>query len=241
LLARLFVKEDVLKARDSYLSYAVKFVKQQHIFAHSSEDAHSVYVPDPSSIINDMLGHMKTWVASLSKSLKAEFPCFEILQCYAVFQVPRPSQRSSSSRLRRDREELADDKIRTRLRRLAVFYSVNADTLMGDYFRLRHLPKCLVGQDPSLSSFEAWKLAMRRARKRMLADGSGPYQVLHEIFLRFAGTAGSTTCVESGLGRSTDVLHSRRSLLAEDCCLLLRCRQHVGQTVQGCRPKGWFV
>jgi hypothetical protein len=54
----------------------------------------------------------------------------------------------------KERGELDDRKIEVRLRRLAAFYRLNYEALFTQYFRLRSLPKVLVAETPSITSFE---------------------------------------------------------------------------------------
>ncbi len=85
-----------------------------------SQDVHVVHAENPLELLLKLLPHMQTWVAAVKVSLAAEYPSFEVLQCYSIFQVPRGPDKHTSSALRQERQELSDDNVRVRLKRFSL-------------------------------------------------------------------------------------------------------------------------
>jgi hypothetical protein len=60
---------------------------------------------------------------------------------------------------------------------------VSQEDLEHDYFKLYHLPQELLKRDPALSSFEAWAIALRRARTYGVTSASGMTKVFQCVVL----------------------------------------------------------
>ncbi len=61
-----------------------------------------MHLADPWATVRKLLERMATWVATLKTILYGEYPDFEVLQAYQIFQVPRACARSVSAKLRKD-------------------------------------------------------------------------------------------------------------------------------------------
>lgn len=68
--------------------------------------------------------------------------------------------------------------------------------------------------NPGLSNNDAWRMALLRARKRCSRSAVKSFKTIHHIFVRYLGTCGTSSSVESGLGRGQDLFHARRHCLS---------------------------
>jgi hypothetical protein len=68
-------------------------VALQHFGMFTCRQEHETYLSEPEPVVQELLGEMTTWVRCVRLSLKAEFPDYELLQAYSVFNV-QPSGHS---------------------------------------------------------------------------------------------------------------------------------------------------
>lgn len=139
---KLFGQSHIRHIQNSYFSKAIAFLSTPHVFLFSGDrPSHSLVVKDMEPLVRSTLDRMSTWVAALRLSLKAEFPDWELLQCYQVFSVPRLGESHLGLRHQAVRKGLEIDQIKVRLKRLAIFYKVSPENLINEYMSLVHLPR----------------------------------------------------------------------------------------------------
>eukprot|EP00959_Pyramimonas_sp_CCMP1952_P135096 2826697-Pyramimonas_sp.AAC.1 len=155
-------------------------------------------------VIARCLQRMSNWVRLTIESLKAEFPAYEILQAFKIFNL-RTGTRISSIGSRSECDAL---------QRLAKVFTVDAEQLRDQLNDARNYAVRIFGQQPKDSgSLESWIQALRKMQDRRMV-GHHPTDALATVLSRYAAFHGCTTGgVERGLGCLSRVVTKHRTLL----------------------------
>ena len=165
-------------------------------------------------VIRRCLARMGNWVTLLLASIRAEFPAFELLQAFRVFQL-KPANKNGGRNRSHDES----------LHRLAIAFKVDVKQL-GDQLHdcmpyashvYRHA--CESGSDSS--SVHCWSAALRRLHDRRLRD-KHPVTALAPVLHRYIAWTG---CNTSGVERGFSVLNSLLGDLRKE----LDVRSQIGE------------
>ena len=162
------------------------------------------------------LARMVNWVAAVVQTLRAEFPSFETIQAWGVFNVVQHdrdmgayTQGATNAQRHRQMERLIE----------AFRVEATADELVGEMESVRHLAARVAVED-SLSSRDAWMRAaeMTTANKRggVLDASRSPPSTLLQMIIRYWAAGGSTSGVEQSFGKGYN--HRVASLGNDACC-----------------------
>ncbi|CAK0890745.1 unnamed protein product [Prorocentrum cordatum] len=162
------------------------------------------------------LKRMINWVASVVDTLKAEFPSFETIQAWGVFNVVQHDRDMGAHT-----EGSANVQRHKQMERLIEAFGIEAtaDELVGQMESVRHLVT-RVAAEQSLSSRDAWMHAaeMATANKRggVLDTSLSPPSKLMQVIVRYWAAGGSTSGVEQSFGKGYN--HRVASLGNDACC-----------------------
>lgn len=162
------------------------------------------------------LKRMINWVAAVVETLRAEFPSFETLQAWGVFNVVQHDRDMGAHT-----EGSANVQRHKQMERLIEAFRVEAtaDELVGEMESVRHLV-ARVAAENSLSSRDAWMRAaeMATANKRggVLDASRSPPSALMQMIIRYWAAGGSTSGVEQSFGKGYN--HRIASLGNDACC-----------------------
>lgn len=118
------------------------------------------------------LGRMTAWLALCQKIIRAEFPCFEIVHSFWIFNVSPHGRGSDTERLRTCSSALENtaldedaDPRQTSVLRLAKVFALHADALWAQFHTClpvaRHRARTL-----NVGNQQAWVFAVAAAGKR---------------------------------------------------------------------------
>ena len=162
------------------------------------------------------LKRMLNWVAAVVETLRAEFPSFETIQAWGVFNVVQHDRDMGAHT-----EGAANAQRHKQMERLIEAFRVEttADELVGEMESVRHLVARLASEY-SVSSRDAWMRAaeMATANKRggvLDASRSSPSALL-QMMIRYWAAGGSTSGVEQSFGKGYN--HRVASLGNDACC-----------------------
>ena len=84
----MIIKKHALKAENSYLSKAVAFIQQRHVFVYDADGLeHVLHANDVSPLLNLAMSKFSEWYTSLRIEVSSEFPDFEIIQALSSLQL----------------------------------------------------------------------------------------------------------------------------------------------------------
>ena len=134
-------------------------------------------VGGPEAVTQSMISRAREtmrWYTKLAAEVvNAEFPSFELLQAFCIFDV-QPRKESSLD------EALQN----TSVERLAKVFSVDMQMLMNQY--LDHRPIALnEARSHRMSNSEAWASAVQRTSRRASTAQNHPSAALREVLMRY--------------------------------------------------------
>ena len=125
---------------------------------------------------------MQSFVALAVQTLRAEFPCFELLSSFGIFNVA-PSQKTVCNQ--------SDERTCTSIQRLAQVFSCDSEALMSEF--LDHQPIARHAATQGHDNFNAWKFAVLKTRSRASSRSNHPSDALHVILVCYGAFNGCTT------------------------------------------------
>ena len=144
---------------------------------------------------------MANWVASIVHTLRAEFPSFETLQAWGVFNVSQHDRDLGASTV-----YAANTHRCYQFARLIEAFGVQAtpSELVDQLASSRHLAARLAAEE-ALSSRDAWMRAAEttttKSRGGVLNAGRSPPSALLQLVIRYWAAGGSTSGVEQSFGK----------------------------------------
>ncbi len=158
-------------------------------------------------VLQRCLGRMQCFVCLAMTVLRAEFPCWEILQSFSVFMLGLPAAGRASPE-EASRKESA---LRIKLKRLAAFAGVAFNDLHSQYMRLLPVAEAQLQDGANGSHLAAWRLSLKSVTDRRLRSRY-PVRALREVLIRYASFSGCTTQgVESGFAVQANLLEKCRN------------------------------
>ena len=156
------------------------------------------------------LGRMQNWVRLAHQISQAEFPDFELLHAFWVFDV-------SSWKRAADGSGHIKGKMALAFQRLAKVLKLNADTLANQFM------KCLPVARRHVESLgwpnrRAWAHAVRRMASSRPDEG---LEAIKAVVRRYLAWGLSTSGVERSFALARDILEHRGSASVGKCCALL--------------------
>ena len=168
------------------------------------------------------LSRMVNWVASVVHTLRAEFPSFETLQAWGVFNVVQHDRDMGACT-----GDTAHAQRCNQFGRLIEAFRIEAtpNELMEQMASVRHLA-ARVAAEETLSSRDAWmraaEMTTAKTRGGVLDAGRSPPSALLQLIIRYWAAGGSTSGVEQSFGKGyshhvgslgTDSLNDRMEIL----------------------------
>ena len=164
----------------------------------------------PVPLLDKILQRMAAWLQLACQTVRAEFPSYELLSSFMIFDVEAPED-----------EEWRFSK-QSACQRLAKVFKVDDQGLMDEISNLQPIATQLfISSGKKISSFEAWRDAVRRTRSRKAIAERFPVENLWPVLVRLGAFHGATTSgVEQGLSKL-------QCNLSPDRCLTLHYLQEV--------------
>ena len=154
-------------------------------------------IGSPSAdVVDRCLGRMAAWVRLGESISEAEFPFFEPLQCFSVFNLESKN---------------LDADISDKLARLCNVLGLVTETARDEYFF--YLPIARMHFKPGADVFECWREAVRdpRSRGQLVSHGS----TLRQLLKRLGAWSGSTMECERLLSKHKRIATEQRKELVE--------------------------
>ncbi len=147
------------------------------------------------------LARLQKWVLVAEKVCQAEFPSYELVSAFNVFDVTGCGVPHSVLPT-----EL-DTPTKTSLRRLSKVYGLDPDQLEAEY--ADHFPVAAARWQPGgKSNLESWRVAITHARRSVAKNH--PTQVLRTVLQNYAASSISTSGVEQTWSRGVWLLGQGR-------------------------------
>ncbi|CAK0813414.1 unnamed protein product, partial [Prorocentrum cordatum] len=143
------------------------------------------------------LARMGNWVVVATETLRAEFPWFEVVQAWSVFNVVERDRDAGHHSLRARRAQRLEQ-----LQRLVTAFGLQADPehLDDQLQGLRHVA-LRVAAEEHLESRDAWVRAVTIARRTRMAGSMGCGKDLLSLLVRFWASGASTSGVEQSFAQ----------------------------------------
>ena len=166
----------------------------------------------PAATVASCMRRMAAWAALAKNVIQAEFPSWDVLMAFQVFEV-RSRHDTTVHRGQRDDKDIDDC-----LKRICNALNLAFDMLRAQYYYYE--PVAInIARSRKCSNFEAWKAAVS---KRI----TFPCDVLQEVLIRYATWNASSSDVERGFavslalrGGKCNDQHTKR----EEEMMILRC------------------
>ncbi len=208
ILERLFLRGDVVRV--GYTAHMLSWLQKRGpvlIPASLSGEPQDRTLGGPRSIrpadIDFCLAHLRSFTSMALATLSAEFPSWEVLQCYSVFALTKSSvhevPRAASGHER-------DAKVALKLQRLARLANVDASELHEEYLRTFPLAVHHLDHAPKISNIEAWRQAVQGRRRNKLGRPQSIGALLPVLQRYVAMTACSTQGQEAAFSTQERLL-----------------------------------
>ena len=166
-----------------------------------------------SPILARILQRMSAWVHLATQTVKAEFPSFELLSSFLLFDIQAPD--SSEWQLSK----------RKACERLAKACRVSHQGLLDEVLTLEPVATQLqIASNGKMTSFDAWRTAVQRTQARKGMAERFPVSNLMPVLVRHGAFSGATTSgVEQFLAKLQANLTPDRSLTVhflQECKLI---------------------
>ena len=161
----------------------------------------------PDHVVQRCLGRMRCFVAMSLSTLRAEFPDWEILQSFTVFDLSAHIRKDMSQH----EQQLERTTTRKKLKRLANCFDVPYAELQHQHTHLKLVAEARYKENVAGGNLEAWKAALnavsdRKVRCRHACDD------LRKVLVRYAAFSGCTTQgQESTFSVQQQLLRPRRN------------------------------
>ncbi len=190
-----------------------------HIPASMSGACSDKVLGGPGSITSELsrrcMARMQCFTAMSLKVLTAEFPAWELLQSFSVFDLIHSHARRAGW-LHPDSEGRRHAMVSSKLDRLAAYVGVDAADLQGQYAEVLPVAMSHADHASDMSNQEAWRRAVsgktRQAWKRGLAPAHTPLHALHRVLERYISMTGcSTQPQEAAFSVQENIMPRRRN------------------------------
>ena len=185
----LFVDGDVLTMQSSFTAHVLGCLKQRRTL-FLTDRARSLGGPQAvtAGILARCMERIRCWVSLAHSVVRAEFPNFEILQAFAIFEL-------AGSRPAAD-DILANIKqVKAWTERFCKLLSLNYENLVVEFEEHQPIAKRIYDVG-GFTSFEAWAEAVRTTQSDKRRRARYPVDNLRCLLFRFGAYAGSTSGVE---------------------------------------------
>jgi len=195
----------------SYTKYMLTLLTVSPVTVQISANEHKTIgdrMGVSQAIIGQCLGHMQPWVKLCVSVVRAEYPAFELVQSFAVFQCdPR-----RAGRVHGDFQNDID--------KLALAFKQDSSQLRSELEGLRHVAACH-SEKTGCSNFHAYKHAVHRAKASQRLHACHPTGALEVVLTRFPTFKNCTSKLEQDFSWFHDLMGDKRlhSLDDTESCL----------------------
>ena len=185
----LFVDGDVLTMQSSFTAHVLEFLKQRRTL-FLADGARSIGGPHAmtAAILTRCMEKMRCWVSLAHSVVRAEFPNFEILQAFAIFDLV--GARHTAGDLR-DYVE----KLKVWIERFCKFLKLDYQELVVEFEQHQPIAKRIYDTGGG-TVFQAWQSAITRTQADSKKRARYPVDNLRALLFRFGAYGGSTSGVE---------------------------------------------
>ena len=141
----------------------------------------------PPELIDSALGDMLAWLHLSLATLEAEYPSFEVLQAFHIFDLV-----ADEEKCRRDlnaREEVR----KSALKRLAQVYKRNVVRLAEQYYDFYPMAHSIHKSGEVSCTFEAWQTAVTRTQSRKASRELHPIDDLNPVLIELGAVGPSSS------------------------------------------------
>ena len=162
----------------------------------------------PESLIKDCLANMKTFVALAAETSAAEFPAYDILAAFSIFDV------SEATRKRMGAIDSAEF-IHNRAQRLCQVFKTDLTCFLSEFYDHQPIALHLAVAHDLPKSWDAWSMAVQRTRERKQIMSRHPSNHLVKVMMRYGAFQGCTTSgVEQSFARMIEHIDESRQCMS---------------------------
>jgi len=149
------------------------------------------------AVVDACFARMACWVRLCISILRAEFPAFEVVQCFSMFNLGGARQDGH-------------DDFDTKVARLARLCDVSPDSLRAEYMDLFPTAQ-RVCKDEQCETLSAWRQAVSITQRRRSMVRDHPVTALLPVLQRYAAYRGSTSGVEQSFSHLHFIQKAKRA------------------------------
>jgi len=152
-------------------------------------------IPFSQAVVDKCLQHMQAWVLLAKATVRAEFPCIDLINSFSAFKLPRDLLKTSSA-------DVVTPEIDTKLKRLA--HMLKRPHLSSQFRNLWfYAQRAFVNSNCKMSHWESWRCGMRMAPTKPAGD-------LRAVVKRGETFAPVTSGIESSFSKIENKLGQQR-------------------------------
>ena len=148
------------------------------------------------------------WIKLCFATMAAEFPSFELLKSFSVFEVNEQRQPKGG---------IGDDAPidrKTHMERLAHAFSLDEASLVEQFDSLEHVARNRM-KHVGCSNFDAWAYAINRVKQRRRGRACHSTWDLEQVMHRYGTMSGNTSMVEQKFSVNAKIMNKHRLACAE--------------------------
>lgn len=183
-----------------FTQHALKMLSHPHVAHVTSTEMKVLGGPDEitEEIVTRCIQRMCNWVHLAIRSIRAEFPSYELIQMFSIFNLQEVPVKAKHAPMPRNLTEAAE--------RFALVFHIDAEAFKQQYeAALTYAWRMFTSQTESTGSVHAWVASIKKMQHRKLRD-LYPVHALLPVLQRYIAFCGCTT---SGIEQCFAVLRAQ--------------------------------